>query len=87
MATQVFSVPPYAYVVIDNASSPTFPTLSAGSHIGYDTQSAVPDIGTALSQGTNSVTGGNGTIPDAVKNATSIATGLVLVNLKYKNPA
>lgn len=84
-ATQVFSAQSYSYCVIDNVAAPSFPTLSDNTHIGYDTANVVADLGAAVAQGLN--TKPNGTIPDAVNAATSIATGLIIVNLKYKNPA
>src|SRR5436309_1860007 len=40
MATQVkFATPNSDFCVIDNSSAPSFPSLSAGTHIGYDTTS------------------------------------------------
>lgn len=87
MATQVFktNAGTYDYVVVDNAAAPAFPTLSAATHIGYDTVSVVPNLGAAVGQDQNIYT--NGTLPDAVNRATAIATGLVLANLHYLNPA
>jgi hypothetical protein len=80
MATQIFSSGSYNYIVIDDSAAPSFPTLNCGTHIGYDTTWP----GT-ITQGSNPQA--NGTIPDFLNVATSIATGLVLVNLKYKNPS
>lgn len=38
MATQIkFNTPNTDFAVVDNGSPFTFPTLSAGTHIGYDT--------------------------------------------------
>jgi hypothetical protein len=51
MATQVkFATPNSDFCVIDNSSAPTFPSLNAGAHIGYDT--TAPG---ATSQGSNPV--------------------------------
>lgn len=87
MATQIFKTNAGVndYIVISNTAAQSFPTLSAASHIGYDTVSVVPDLGATPDQMTNPYT--NGTLPDCVKNATSIATGLVLATLRYRNPA
>lgn len=41
-------LPSGEFVVIDNASAPAFPVLSAGTHIGYDTMTG------AVAQGINS---------------------------------
>jgi len=82
---QVFQSNSYSYCVIDNVAAQTFPVLSDNTHIGYDTMQVPPRLGAAAGQGSNTYT--NGTIPGFVKTATSISTGLVLVNLKYANPA
>lgn len=87
--TQVFtSNVGYEYSVIDNGAAPSFPTLSAGTHIGYDTTvSLFPFEGGANSQGTNFKS--NGTIPDAVNRSkafTCTTAGVVNIT-KYLNPA
>jgi hypothetical protein len=38
-------LPSGEFVSVDNAASPTFPTLSAGTHIGYDTKTGAIDQG------------------------------------------
>lgn len=49
MPTQIkFSLPNGDFSVIDNSSAPTFPTMNANTHIGYDT--TAPG---ATAQGTN----------------------------------
>jgi len=48
-------LPSGEFIVIDNASAPTFPVLSAGTHIGYDTMTG------AVGQGLNSF-GDTGTV-------------------------
>lgn len=52
------ALPAGDYVVVDNSAAPAFPTLSASTHIGYDT--TVPG---AIAQDTNAFL--NGTVPDA----------------------
>lgn len=49
-ATQFkFTTPNNDWCAIDNASAPTFPTLSAQTHLGYDTTTG------AVSQGSNPI--------------------------------
>ena len=43
----IYSDPNNDWNCIDNAAAPTFPTLSAGTHIGYDTTTG------AIAQGKN----------------------------------
>ena len=42
--------------VVDNAASPTFPSLSAGTHLGYDTKTGAIDQGINPYGGTGSTT-------------------------------
>jgi hypothetical protein len=86
-AKQVFSVPSYNYVVVDNVSAQTFPVISCATHIGYDTMSVTPGFGAAAFQGTQPGTELNGSIPDFVEDQKAIGTGLVLVSLGYLNPS
>lgn len=76
--TQVIWGPSNEYSVVDNGTAPTTAT-NAGAPIGYDVKPG------ASGQGVNTYQ--NGTIPGFVSSATSIGTGTVLANLKYKNPA
>jgi hypothetical protein len=88
MATkQVFSVPSYLYVVVDNVSSQAFPTLSDASHCGYDTMSVTPDFGAAVSQGAIAVSGGTGSLPDFVNAQKSILNNPATATILYKNPS
>lgn len=83
-ATQVFATTPEnSYCIIDNAAAPVYPTLNAGTHIGYDTISRVP----ATLQGTNQVAGANGTIPDFVNKQTSILNNPLTATIKFRNPS
>ncbi len=59
-------LPSGEFVVIDNATAPTFPSLSAGTHLGYDTTTG------ANSQGLNNF-GDTGTVLlDAVNDTASV---------------
>lgn len=78
------------YCVIDNSSAPTFPTLNAGTHIGYDTiidQGINSGQGGNLSQGQNLPSGANGTIPDFVNLQTFSAVLGYAKMVGFKNPA
>jgi hypothetical protein len=81
--SQVFTPrdPANGYVVIDDSAAPTFPTLNAGTHIGYDT--TIPG---AVGQSQNVFKNGN--IPDFVQSGktftTSAATALII---SYKLPS
>lgn len=85
MAKQLFGVN-YEYTVIDNVAAQTFPTFSAGAHIGYDTVTVVPTFGAAASQDANAFA--NGTIPDFVATgATTVLNSASTTRLLYKNPS
>jgi hypothetical protein len=49
----IFSTPSNDQIVIDNSAAPTFPSMSAGTHIGYDTPSVANVPAGANSQGSN----------------------------------
>lgn len=49
----VFNTPSNDMCVVDNTAAATFPTLSAGTHIGYDTPVAATVPSGANSQGSN----------------------------------
>lgn len=50
-----FSLPDNGFAVIDNSAAPTFPSLSAGTHIGYNTPSVAAVPSGANSQGSNPI--------------------------------
>jgi len=52
-AQTVFNTPNNDMCVIDNSPAPTFPTLSAGTHIGYNTVGVASVPSGANSQGSN----------------------------------
>lgn len=82
--TQAFNgTPDNGYSIVDNVAAPTFPTLNAGTHIGYDTVYRVP----AQRQGTNQVAGANGTIPDFVNVQTSILNNPLSATVLFRNPS
>ena len=87
MATKQVFGSGYEYSIIDNVSAQTFPTLSAGTHIGYDTASVIPDFGAAVSQGAIAVTSGTGSLPDFVNKQTSIINNPATATILYKNPS
>src|ERR1043165_1002237 len=69
MATQVkFTSPNGDFAVIDNGTPSSFPTLSAGTHVGYDTGF----VGTQ-SQGTNPIADTGTVLIDASGNDTVYA--------------
>lgn len=69
MATQVkFATPNSDFCVIDNSAAPTFPTLSAGTSLGYDT--TAPG---ATAQGTNPFGDTGSVLIDASGNDTVFA--------------
>lgn len=80
MATQLFSTQSYNYIVLDNSAAPASTVLNCNTHIGYD-------VTWPGATAQNSNVYGNGNIPDFLKSGTAISTGLVLVNLTYKNPS
>jgi hypothetical protein len=81
--TQVFSVPGYSYCVIDSGAAPAFPTLSANSHIGYDT------VVSGASNQMASVLGSevNSSRPDWVEDQTSILNNPLSATIGYLNPS
>ena len=82
MATQIkYGTPGAEYCVVDNSAAPTFPSLNAGAHLGYDT--TAPG---ATSQGSNAFT--NGTIPGFLASgATTVLNSSASTRLLYRNPA
>lgn len=84
MASQIFlGTPGREYIVLDNVSAPSFPTLSANTHIGYDTVSG----GTA-SQGTNPIgRETNGSTPDFCDDQTSILNSPLSATIGFLNPS
>lgn len=78
------------YCVVDNTAAPTFPTLNAGTHIGYDTicsEVGENSVGGNVSQGANLPTGVNGTIPDFVNTQTFSTVLNYAKMIGFKNPA
>lgn len=49
----IFNTPTNDMCVVDNSATATFPTLSAGTHIGYDTPSVANVPSGAVAQGSN----------------------------------
>jgi hypothetical protein len=82
MASQIkYGTPSADYCVVDNSAAPTYPSLSAGTSLGYDT--TWPG-----SQTQDSNPFSNGTIPDAVNSSTVILNNSYQsTRLLYKNPA
>ena len=69
MATQVkFTTPNSDFCVVDNSAAPSFPSLSASTHLGYDT--TAPG---ATSQGSNPIADTGSVLIDASGNDTVYA--------------
>ena len=52
----IFVTPSADWDAVDNAASPSFPTLSTGTHLGYDTKTGAVDQGINLFGSTGTTT-------------------------------
>jgi hypothetical protein len=62
----IFGTPNNDFSVLDNSPSPTFPTLSAGTHIGYDTVAVGRVPSGAIAQASNPIADTGSTTLDTV---------------------
>jgi hypothetical protein len=95
MAKQLFSANSYLYTVVDNSAAgnygtenfnPTSATLIAGAG-GYDNCIYDKASAGAVSQFKNTVTGGNGSIPDFLVSPLKTVSSVVINKISWSNPS